>query len=89
MSSLRLQDRVSSSTFTLADGRRCRTPRSRVHPHFCFYRARKESQAQAKSQASALDLPQIATPPQPISAQRNPEPPPILPDGSPKAIRST
>jgi hypothetical protein len=29
-----------------ADGRRCRTPRSGSHPHFCFYHARKESQAQ-------------------------------------------
>ncbi len=41
MSSLRLQDRASLCTFTLADGRRCRTPRSGSHPHFCFYHARK------------------------------------------------
>jgi hypothetical protein len=32
--------------FTFSDGRRCRTPRSGSHPHFCFYHARKESQAQ-------------------------------------------
>jgi hypothetical protein len=35
MSSLRLQDRVSLCRFTFADGRRCRTPRSPHHPHFC------------------------------------------------------
>lgn len=45
MSSLRLQDRASLCTFTLADGRRCCTPRSGSHMHFCFYHARKESQA--------------------------------------------
>ncbi len=38
--------RVSLCRFMFADGRRCRTPRSGSHPHFCFYHARKESQAQ-------------------------------------------
>jgi hypothetical protein len=47
MSSIRLQDRASLCTFTLADGRRCGTPRSGSHPHFCFYHARKESRAPA------------------------------------------
>jgi hypothetical protein len=50
MSSLRLQDRASLCTFTLADGRRCRTPCSGSHPHFCFYHARKESQAYSDRQ---------------------------------------
>jgi hypothetical protein len=45
MSSLRLQDRASLCRFTFADGRRCRTPRSPHHPHFCSDHARKESQA--------------------------------------------
>jgi len=39
------RDRPSLCLFTLADGRRCRTPRTTGHPHFCFYHARKESQA--------------------------------------------
>src|SRR6266436_2028150 len=47
MSSLRLQDRKSLCRFTFADGRQCRTPRSRNHPHFCSDHARKESQARA------------------------------------------
>src|SRR5207249_1227386 len=45
MSSLRLQDRKSLCRFTLADGRRCRTPRLRDNPHFCFYHAQKEARA--------------------------------------------
>ncbi|HMD07226.1 MAG TPA: hypothetical protein VKH63_06800 [Candidatus Acidoferrum sp.] len=45
--SSRAQDRVAVCTFTFADGRRCRTPRSRNHPHFCFFQARKEAQARA------------------------------------------
>lgn len=45
MSTLRPQDRVSLCRFTLADGRKCRTPRAGDHPHFCHYHARKESQA--------------------------------------------
>ncbi len=47
MSSLISKDRVSVCLFTFSDGRRCRTPRSSHHPHFCFYHARKESQARA------------------------------------------
>ena len=55
MSSLRLQDRVSSCRFTFADGRRCRTPRAGKHPNFCFEHARKESQARsARKLASEL-----------------------------------
>jgi len=45
MSTLSSKDRVSLCAFTFADGRRCRTPRSAHHPHFCFYHARKEAQA--------------------------------------------
>jgi hypothetical protein len=37
--------RASLCLFTFTDGRRCRTPRSGSHLHFCFYHARKESQA--------------------------------------------
>jgi hypothetical protein len=51
MSSLRLQDCASLCTFTLADGSRCRTPRSGSHPHFCFNHARKESHARAAALA--------------------------------------
>ncbi len=45
MSSLSPKDRVSLCSFTFADGRRCRTPRSSSHPHFCFYHAQKEARA--------------------------------------------
>jgi hypothetical protein len=47
MSSSASKDRASLCLFTFTDGRRCRTPRSGAHPHFCFYHARKESQSQA------------------------------------------
>ncbi len=47
MPSLTAKDRVSLCLFTYEDGRRCRTPRSGNHPHFCFYHAQKESRAQA------------------------------------------
>src|SRR5277367_4459994 len=39
------KDRASLCLFTFTDGRRCRTPRTTGHLHFCFYHARKESQA--------------------------------------------
>src|SRR5712691_10674312 len=38
-------DRVSLCSFTFSDGRRCRTPRTGKHPHFCFYHAQKEARA--------------------------------------------
>jgi len=47
MSSLRVQDRVSTCRFTFADGRKCRTPRAAKHPNFCLEHARKESQARS------------------------------------------
>jgi|HubBroStandDraft_6_1064221.scaffolds.fasta_scaffold14214_2 hypothetical protein len=47
MSSLNSKDRVSLCLFTFTDGRRCRTPRTGRHPHFCFYHAQKEARAQA------------------------------------------
>jgi len=47
MSSLSAKDRVSLCLFSFSDGRRCRTPRTGHHPHFCFYHAQKEAQAQA------------------------------------------
>ena len=37
-------------SFTFADGRRCRTPRSSGHALFCYFHARKEAQAQAAEQ---------------------------------------
>jgi len=39
------KDRASLCLFTFTDGRRCRTPRTTGHAHFCFYHAHKESQA--------------------------------------------
>ena len=47
MSSLSPKDRVSLCSFTFADGRRCRTPRVRNNPHFCFDHAQKEARARA------------------------------------------
>src|SRR6266478_5111014 len=38
-------DRVSLCSFTFSDGRRCRTPRTRNNPRFCFYHAQKEARA--------------------------------------------
>ena len=50
MSSLSPNDRVSLCLFTFSDGRRCRTPRTGTHPHFCFYHSQKEARAQAAEQ---------------------------------------
>jgi hypothetical protein len=47
MSTLSAEDRVSLCMFSFADGRRCRTPRVRNNPHFCFYHAEKEARARA------------------------------------------
>ena len=47
MPSLTANDRVSLCLFSFSDGRRCRTPRTGNHPHFCFYHAQKEAQSQA------------------------------------------
>jgi hypothetical protein len=47
MPSLSPQDRVCLCLFSFTDGRRCRTPRTGNHPHFCFYHAQKEARAQA------------------------------------------
>jgi hypothetical protein len=55
MSSLSPKDRVSLCLFTFTDGRRCRTPRTGNHPHFCFYHAQKEARAQA-AEALGKDL---------------------------------
>jgi hypothetical protein len=51
MSTLRSEDRVSLSTFTFSDGRRCRTPRHSGHPHLCYFHACKEAHALAAEQA--------------------------------------
>jgi len=45
MPSLSPKDRVSLCRFTFTDGRRCRTPRSSSHPHFCYDHAQKEARA--------------------------------------------
>jgi hypothetical protein len=55
MSSLTSKDRVSLCLFSFTDGRRCRTPRTGNHPHFCFYHAQKEARAQA-AETLAKDL---------------------------------
>jgi hypothetical protein len=55
MSSLSAKDRVSLCMFSFADGRRCRTPRIRNHPHFCYYHAEKEARARA-AQSLGTDL---------------------------------
>ena len=47
MPSIRPQDRVSLCHFSFADGRRCITPISPGHPHFCFFHAQKEAQSVA------------------------------------------
>ena len=55
MSTLSAKDRVSLCMFSFADGRRCRTPRLRNHPHFCYYHAEKEARARA-AQSLGTDL---------------------------------
>jgi hypothetical protein len=45
------KDRASLCSFSFADGRQCRTPRSPAHPHFCVQHARKEAQAVAAIKA--------------------------------------
>jgi len=55
MSSLSAKDRVSLCMFSFADGRRCRTPRLRNHPHFCYDHAEKEARARA-AQCLGTDL---------------------------------
>jgi hypothetical protein len=52
MSSLSAKDRVSLCQFSFADGRRCRTPRTGKHPHFCFDHAQKEARALAEESLS-------------------------------------
>jgi hypothetical protein len=55
MPSLSPKDRVSLCLFSFTDGRRCRTPRTGNHPHFCFYHAQKEARSQA-AESLAKDL---------------------------------
>jgi hypothetical protein len=47
MPSLTAKDRISLCLFSFTDGRRCRTPRTARHPHFCFCHAQKETKSQA------------------------------------------
>lgn len=39
--------RLSLCSFTFADGRRCRTPRSSKHPDLCYFHAKKEAEARS------------------------------------------
>ena len=55
MPSLTAKDRISFCLFNFTDGRRCRTPCTASHPHFCFYHAQKESQSQT-AEKLAKDL---------------------------------
>jgi hypothetical protein len=55
MSTLSPEDRVSLCMFSFADGRRCRTPRLRNHPHFCYDHAEKEARARV-AQSLGTDL---------------------------------
>jgi len=55
MSALSPKDRVSLCMFSFADGRRCRTPRIRNHPYFCYDHAEKEARARA-TQSLGTDL---------------------------------
>jgi hypothetical protein len=55
MPSLTTKDRAPLCLFSYEDGRRCRTPRTGRHPHFCFYHAQKEARAQA-AEKLAKDL---------------------------------
>jgi len=52
MASLNPNDRVPLCLFNYEDGRRCRTPRTANHPHFCFYHAQKEARAEAAEKIS-------------------------------------
>jgi hypothetical protein len=52
MPSLTAKDRAPLCLFSYEDGRRCCTPRTASHPHFCFYHAQKESQSQAAEKLS-------------------------------------
>jgi len=45
------KDRSGLCAFTFADGRQCRTPRSSVHPHRCYYHAKNEAEALIAKQA--------------------------------------
>src|SRR5579863_8702744 len=45
MPSVHAKDRVHLCRYTYADHRKCLTPRSPTHPHFCYFHARRESQS--------------------------------------------
>lgn len=47
MPSIPAKDRVSLCRYSYADQRKCLTPRSPSHPHFCYFHARRESQSVA------------------------------------------
>ena len=54
MSTDHSNDRASLCSFTFADGRRCRTPRT-AHPYLCAFHARKDAQALA-GEAAGKDI---------------------------------
>lgn len=47
MSSIPQKDRVSLCRYTFSDHRKCLTPRSPAHPHFCYFHARREAESVA------------------------------------------
>jgi hypothetical protein len=49
MPSVHAQDRVHLCRYTYADHRKCLTPRSPSHQHFCYFHARRESQSTASA----------------------------------------
>jgi hypothetical protein len=55
MSSRNTKGHASLCLFTFSDGRRCRTPRTGNHPHFCFDHAQKEARART-AEAIGKDL---------------------------------
>jgi hypothetical protein len=80
MPSLSPKDRVSLCLFSFTDGRRCRTPRTGNHPHFCFYHAQKEARSQA-AESLAKDLACFF--PKPVILSEAKDPPTIPPHRPP------
>jgi hypothetical protein len=56
MPSVHAKDRVHLCRYTYADHRKCLTPRSPSHPHFCYFHARRESQSVAAKLADDLSF---------------------------------
>ncbi len=81
MSPVSPKDRVSLCLFTFTDGRRCRTPRTGRHPHFCFYHAQRRPAPKPRKHSpktspaffpATIFPPAISAPPSPASSRRCP-----------------